>query len=200
MRKALVACAITAVISSGAATLSMERADDNAATFWLHDQGRASIANPYGDLSRVSLARQQVAQTIQREVNSRYGPQWVEPAMRIAKVESNYQCHVRGPMTRHGRAVGPMQVLESTAISVGISASDLKASCKAQIEASMRYLGKCIRAGADTPDKMASCWVSGSPHNRRLAKKYASYRERYIKMAQTAKIPTWVGTLDPWRS
>ncbi len=180
----------------------MERADDNAATYWLKERGQAPQANPFGSLpsfGKHTLAKQQVAETLQREVLSRYGQRWVEPAMRIAKLESGYRCHVQGPMTRHGKAVGPMQVLTSTAISVGISSQELHSSCAAQIEAAMRFMGRCIQAGADTDDKMASCWVSGSPYNRRLTRKYARYRASYIRMAQAAKIPSWIGTLAPWR-
>jgi hypothetical protein len=45
---------------------------------------------------------------------------------------------------------------------------------------------------------MASCHVSGNPFNKKLTRKAERYRQKYIKMAMAAKVPTWVGTLYYW--
>lgn len=145
--------------------------------------------------SSTPTSKQEVARSIASQVNSRLGSQWVEPALKIAKIESGYTCNVKGPKTRHGRAVGPLQVLVGSAESLGISAYELDNSCAMQIEAGIRHMERCVKLGAKTPVQMASCHVSGSPFNKLLIRKAERYRQKYIKMAVNAKIPPWVGTL-----
>lgn len=143
-------------------------------------------------------SKQEVARSIANKVHSRLGPEWVEPALKIAKIESNYTCDVKGPKTRHGRAVGPLQVLIPSAESLGVTAIELNSSCAMQIEAGVRHMERCIQLGVKTPTQMASCHVSGNPFQKRLTKKAERYRQKYIKMAQNAKIPSWVGGLHYW--
>lgn len=143
-------------------------------------------------------SKQEVARSIASQVNSRLGPQWVEPALKIAKIESGYTCNVKGPKTRHGRAVGPLQVLVGSAESLGITAYELDNSCAMQIEAGIRHMERCIKLGAKTSSQFASCHVSGNPFNGRLTRKAERYRQKYIKLAVNAKIPEWVGTLYYW--
>ena len=140
-------------------------------------------------------SKEEVARSIARQVNDRLGSQWVEPALQIAKIESGYTCHVKGPKTRHGRAVGPLQVLVPSAESLGISKYELDSSCAMQIEAGVRHMERCIQLGARTAAQMASCHVSGNPFNRLAIRKAERYRQKYIKMAVNAKIPPWVGGL-----
>ena len=176
--------------------------DDNPAIYAQRDRmgwGKSSenFAG-YGWVDTMSKSRQQVAQEIASKVNARLGPQWVEPALKLAKIESNYTCHVKGPKTRHGRAVGPLQVLVPSAQSLGISAVELDQSCAMQIEAGIRHMERCVELGAKTASQMASCHVSGNPFNARLTRKAERYRQKYIKLAQNAKIPDWVGSLHYW--
>ena len=176
--------------------------DDNPAIFAQRDKmgwGKQSenFAG-YGWVDSMTKNRQQVAQEIATKVRSRMGAEWVEPALKIAKIESGYNCDVKGPKTAHGRAVGPLQVLVGSAESLGISAYELNSSCTAQIEAGIRHMERCVKLGARTTAQMASCHVSGNPFNKKLTRKAERYRQKYIKMAMAAKVPTWVGTLYYW--
>ena len=107
----------------------------------------------------------------------------------IAKIESGYTCHVRGPKTSHGRAVGPLQVLVSSAENLGVTAYELDSSCAMQIEAGVRHMEMCIKLGARTQSQFAACHVSGNPFNKRLSKKAERYRKKYVAMAIAAKVP-----------
>jgi hypothetical protein len=176
--------------------------DDNPAIYAQRDKmgwGKQSenFAG-YGWVDTMTKNHQQVAQEIAAKARSRLGEKWVEPALRIAKIESGYTCHVKGPKTRHGRAVGPLQVLVPSAETLGISAYELNSSCTAQIEAGIRHMERCIELGAKTSAQFASCHVSGSPFSQRLTRKAERYRQKYIKLAENAKIPNWVGPLHYW--
>lgn len=164
------------------------------------DESPAQFFAKYGPnaTANAPTSKQEVARSIASQVNSRLGPQWVEPALKIAKIESGYTCHVKGPKTKHGRAVGPLQVLVGSAESLGITAYELDTSCAMQIEAGIRHMERCIQLGAKTSSQFASCHVSGNPFNGRLTRKAERYRQKYIKMAANAKIPDWVGTLHYW--
>jgi hypothetical protein len=190
---------LAAMICATIATKAFE-GDDNPAIYFQRDKagwGKNVDAN-LSWTDTMSKNQQQVAAEIASKARSRLGPEWVEPALKIAKIESGYTCDVKGPKTKHGRAIGPLQVLVSSAESLGITAAELNSSCMAQIEAGMRHMERCIQLGARTQAQFASCHVSGNPFNPRLSRKAERYRQKYIKMAQNAKIPSWVGGLYYW--
>jgi len=197
MKRAIIASTISAIIASSLSSVAFE--DESNAIYWLKERKQLPVAqsapSPYGTLTASKAA---VAQQIADGARSKLGDQWVASALRIGKIESGYTCNVRGPKTRHGRAVGPMQVLVPSAESLGVNAWELNSSCSMQIEAGLRHMERCVQLGAKTEAQMASCHVSGSPFKRNLVRKAERYRQQYIKMAANAKIPTWVGTLS-WR-
>ena len=140
----------------------------------------------------LSKDKQQVASAVAKATRSKVGEAYVDDVLRLAKLESGFTCNVRGPRTRHGRAVGPLQVMPHSGEALGISSKDLHTSCDAQIEAGLRHVEKCISVGATTYKQLAACHVAGWDNwNKPLAKKSAEYRERYIRLAMS--IPSQKG-------
>lgn len=138
--------------------------------------------------------RQEVAKAVADEARRRLGDEHVNSALRITKLESGFRCHVLGPKTRHGRAVGPLQVLPSSARALGVE--DLHKDCKAQITAGILHMEKCLQAGARTYKDMAACHVAGwGGWNKRLNRRAERYKQKYIRMAQASNVPAWAGTL-----
>jgi hypothetical protein len=138
-----------------------------------------------------------VAKMVASEAKARLGEKYVEPALRLTKLESGYRCHVLGPKTRHGRAVGPLQVLPSSARALGIH--NMHGDCKAQITAGILHMEKCISVGARTYNQLAACHVAGwGGWNKKLNRKAQAYRAEYVRMAQASKVPSWAGTLSTW--
>jgi len=197
MKRAIIASIISAIIASSLSSVAFD--DEGNASYWNRERKNAPIMQtspqPYGTLN---ASRAAVAQQIADGARSKLGDQWVASALRIGKIESGYTCNIKGPKTRHGRAVGPMQVLVPSAESLGISAWELNSSCSAQIEAGLRHMERCVKLGAKTEAQMSSCHVSGSPFKRNLVRKAERYRQQYIRMAANAKIPNWIGTLHYW--
>jgi hypothetical protein len=195
MKRAIIASTISAIIASSLSGIAFD--DEGNASYWNREKRNApSVYSPaYGTLT---TNKSSIAQQIADGARSKLGPEWVASALKIGKIESGYTCNVRGPKTRHGRAVGPMQVLVPSAESLGISAWELNSSCTAQIEAGLRHMERCIKLGARTEAQMASCHVSGSPFKRNLVRKAERYRQKYIHMAANAQIPAWIGTLHHW--
>ncbi len=195
MKRAIIASTISAIIASSLSGIAFE--DEGNASYWNREKRNAPsvYSTAYGTLPANKSA---VAQQIADGARSKLGPEWVSSALRIGKIESGYTCNIKGPKTRHGRAVGPMQVLVPSAESLGISAWELNSSCSAQIEAGLRHMERCIKLGAHTEAQMASCHVSGNPFKGKLVRKAERYRQKYIHMAANAQIPAWIGTLHHW--
>lgn len=148
-----------------------------------------------GSLNKHS-SKVDVAKAVADEARARLGADHVDDALRLTRLESGFQCHVLGPKTRHGRAVGPLQVLPSSALELGISAEQLSSDCKAQIAAGIMHMNKCLESGANTYSKMAACHVAGwKGWNVKLTRKAEAYKKKYVRMAQASSVPSWVGTL-----
>jgi hypothetical protein len=179
------------------ATFAFE-GDDNPSTYFRRDKaGWGKNADiDLGWTDTMSKNRKTVADDIARKAQDRLGSEWVQPALKVAKIESGYTCHVKGPKTKHGRAVGPLQVLKGSADGLGISVYELNSSCSAQIEAGIRHMEACLQSGVKTEKDFYSCHVSGiGGWQKKLKRKSARYREQYIQMAKAAKVPTWTGWL-----
>jgi hypothetical protein len=132
----------------------------------------------------LSQEKQRVADAVARATRNKVGESYVDDVLRLTKLESGFTCHVLGPRTRHGRAVGPLQVMPRSGEALGVSTKDLHASCDAQIEAGLRHIEKCISVGATAYKQLAACHVAGWDNwDRTLNRKSAEYRERYIRMA-----------------
>lgn len=195
MKKAIIP-SICSMLVMSMATFAFE-GDDNPAIYFRRDKaGWGKNVENLDWASTMSKNHQQVADDIANKARTRLGPEWVTPALKVGKIESGYTCHVRGPKTKHGRAVGPLQVLVGSADALGVSVYELDASCAAQIEAGIRHMEECLKSGVKTEKEFYSCHVSGvNGWSRNLKRKAAKYRAQYIKMAQNAKVPTWVGFL-----
>jgi hypothetical protein len=129
----------------------------------------------------VPADRQAVIDALAKATRAKLGERYVDDVLRLAKLESGYRCNVRGPQTRVGRAVGPLQIMPGSARALGITNLS---TCGAQIEAGLRHVEKCIAAGATTYKALAACHVSGwHGWNRRLAGKHETYKQKYVRMA-----------------
>lgn len=155
-----------------------------------------------GGLSPVSSRtpdKETVAKMVAYAAREKLGQERVSDTLRITRLESGYRCHVLGPKTKHGRAVGPLQVLPKSAEALGISTHDLHTDCKAQIEAGLRHMEKCIDAGARSYNQLAACHVAGwQGWNRRLSRRAEAYKQKYVRMAATTQVPAWAGKLHTW--
>ena len=175
----LPATALADIEESAAAFFEKDR------TYWQKGQSVPETAPTHTssrrDRGAVPADRQAVIDALAKATRQKLGERYVDDVLRLAKLESGYRCNVRGPQTRVGRAVGPLQVMPGSARALGINNLN---TCAAQIEAGLRHVEKCIAAGATTYKTLAACHVSGwHGWNRRLAGKHESYKQKYVRMA-----------------
>ena len=78
-------------------------------------------------------------------------------ALRIAKLESGVKCGVHN---RASGATGPMQILPSTARTLGYR-NIRGASCATQVNAGMKYLSYCLRITRHDLFRAAKCYTGG---------------------------------------
>jgi len=204
MRK--IVATLTAVCLTATALTHPLAADESAADFFRKDREYWSRGLKAPDSSdwagRLYFAptdpnKAKVAEMVAKEARARLGAEHVESALRLTKLESGYRCHVLGPKTRHGRAVGPLQVLPSSARALGVE--NLHNDCKAQITAGILHMEKCLSVGAKTYNQLAACHVAGwGGWNKRLNRSAERYKQKYIRMAHASKVPSWAGTLSTW--
>jgi len=197
--------AIVASVSLAVGSMPTVWANESAADFFRKDKeywskGVAVGSTVWaGDLYYAPGKQADVAKMVMDEARKRLGQQHVDDALRLTKLESNFRCNVLGPKTRHGRAVGPLQVLPKSAESLGISVRDLHRDCRSQITAGILHMEKCLHVGANTYRKMAACHVAGwGGWNKRLNRKAEAYRSKYVKMAEASRVPHWAGVLQTW--
>mgnify|MGYP000188323139 FL=1 len=194
--------ALTAVLIS--LTMTVVAGEDSAADFFRKDKeywskGLVAPNTPSwaGSLSIGAMSdtkQHSVAKAVADEARLRLGDQYVDTALRLTKLESGFRCHVLGPKTRHGRAVGPLQVLPSSARALGVDS--LHGDCKAQITAGILHMEKCLSVGAKSYSQMAACHVAGwGGWNKRLTRKAERYKQQYIRMAAASNVPSWAGAL-----
>lgn len=124
-----------------------------------------------------------VADMVAKEAGRRLGSQWVPTAIKLAKIESSFNCGAVGPSTRHGRARGVLQVMPGSARAMGYEPSRLN-ECAYGISAGVSHMALCIKSGVRTHDQMASCHVAGVQGWKvRLNSRAESYKRKYIRMA-----------------
>lgn len=127
--------------------------------------------------------KQAVADMVAAETARRLGAQWVPTALRLAKIESNFNCGAVGPRTRHGNARGVLQVMPGSARALGYDPRRLN-ECQYGIAAGIAHMNACINSGVRTHAQMASCHVSGVHGWKvRLNKRAERYRRSYIRLA-----------------
>ncbi len=131
----------------------------------------------------VPFKKQTVIEKIEKKVRSELGEKWVPSALKIAKVESSYNCKATGPMTRHGRAKGLFQLIDSSARTLGFDPKKMH-DCDENIAAGIAHMRACIDHGVTDSRGMAACHVAGwNNWNVRLARRPERYKQQYIRMA-----------------
>ena len=151
------------------------------------------------DFASMDQPKSKVAKMVADEARSKLGERYVDSALKLANLESRFRCHVLGPKTRHGRAVGPLQVLPSSAAALGIH--NMHGDCKAQILAGILHMDRCLKSngGSMTHRQLSACHVAGwGGWNKRLNRKAERYKQQYIKLAAVQKVPSWAGVLSTW--
>ena len=79
-------------------------------------------------------------------------------ALRMAKIESGAQCHNN---SKTSSASGPLQVLRSTARSLGYRGDIRRASCATQTHYGMKHLAMCYRAARGNQALAKRCHQQG---------------------------------------
>jgi soluble lytic murein transglycosylase-like protein len=132
----------------------------------------------------IPIGREAVAKLVAQRASEKLGPQWVDSALRLAKLESTFNCRATGPKTRHGRAKGVLQVMDGSARALGFDPKRLY-ECDYGIQAGLAHMQMCIKHGVKTSSDMARCHVSGwGGWNKRLSSKRAeNYRQKYVKLS-----------------
>lgn len=134
-------------------------------------------------LLSTSPAAASVQQMIAVETTRQIGSQWVQTALRIAKLESGFRCNAVGPRTRQGRAKGVFQVMPQTARGMGYNPARLH-ECGYGIAAGIAHMRLCIASGVRTQAQMASCHVSGFHGWKvRLNARAERYKAKYVRNA-----------------
>lgn len=129
------------------------------------------------------VRKQQVAQLVAQETARMIGDKWVPTALKLAKIESSFNCGAVGPKTRHGNARGVLQVMPGSARALGYDPRRLN-ECQYGIQAGVAHMASCIRSGVQTHAQMASCHVAGTYGWRaRLNPRAEKYRREYIRLA-----------------
>lgn len=124
-----------------------------------------------------------VADMVARETAKQIGAQWVPTALKLAKLESNFNCKAVGPRTRHGNARGVLQVMPGSARALGYDPRRLN-ECSHGIAAGVAHMSACLKSGVRTHAQMASCHVAGTHGWKvRLNARSERYKQKYVRMA-----------------
>lgn len=165
-------------------------ADMSAGEYFARDKANewgSSFHDPaYGSLSTAVIVpanKQKVAELVTWHTAKELGPKWQKTALKLAKIESNFNCEALGPKTRHGRAEGVFQVMPKSAIAMGMDPKRLR-ECDYGIRAGIEHMKRCIASGVRSHHDMAACHVAGwGGWNKRLARKSERYKQQYIRLA-----------------
>jgi hypothetical protein len=153
--------------------------EEDAGAFWREE----AMKSEFVKVNNVPQKKKVVIDQITAVVKKELGEQWVASALKIAKVESGYNCKATGPKTRHGHAKGVFQLIDSSARSLGFDPAKMH-DCNENIAAGVAHMKVCIKYGVKDPRGMAACHVAGWNHwNVKLARQHERYKQRYINMA-----------------
>jgi len=155
--------------------------EEDAGFFFRQEAAKKEAAN----LTKITASQKHrvVVDQIARVVRQELGEQWVESALKIAKVESGFNCKATGPKTRHGHAKGVFQMMDSSARALGFDPAKMH-DCNENIAAGVAHMKVCISYGVKDPRGMAACHVAGWNHwNVKLARQHERYKQQYIRMA-----------------
>lgn len=141
------------------------------------------MGSPYGSLDTavvVPADRAKVAELVAWHVSEKLGAKWKPTALKLAKLESNFNC---GAVNSRSRASGVFQVMPRTAVAMGYDPKRLL-ECEYGIQAGIEHMQRCIASGVRTHQQMAACHVAGwGGWNKRLARKPEAYKQKYIRLA-----------------
>lgn len=170
------------VIMSLLATSSPAFAEMSSAEFFARDRA-GNWSDTYAEPAKSApTVRGDVQKIVARQAAQKLGPQWVDTALRIAKLESGFNCRATGPSTRHGRAKGVMQVMPGSARALGYDPARLH-ECEHGVAAGVAHMSLCIKHGVRTTQEMARCHVAGvGGWNKRLNRNAERYKQRYAAM------------------
>lgn len=86
-------------------------------------------------------------------------------------------------MTRHGRAKGVFQLIDSSARTLGFNPNKMH-DCDQNIAAGIAHMKECITHGVKDSRDMAACHVAGWRNwNIRLARRHERYKQHYVRLA-----------------
>jgi soluble lytic murein transglycosylase-like protein len=169
---------IVALLASSAPAF----AEMSSAEFFSRDRSGNWSENHAQPVTSAPAARGEVQKIVARQAAQKLGPQWVDTALRIAKLESGFNCRATGPSTRHGRARGVMQVMPGSARALGYSPARLH-ECEYGVAAGVAHMDMCIKHGVRTTQEMARCHVAGvGGWNKKLNRNAERYKQRYAAM------------------
>lgn len=162
------------------------------AEFWrvatgFYDRNVSPAAKAFAPRAVVPEKRAAVAAAIQAEAVRQGVPAGV--ALRLAHVESRFNCGAVGPRTAHGRARGVLQVLPSSAERLEPGSSGRLTECSTGIRVGVAHMRDCMAEGARTEDEIARCHVGGAKALRvRLRAKAEAYARRYVGLFRSARV------------
>lgn len=136
---------------------------------------------------KVPQTRTYVAEKVRAKAVQHKVP--VALAKAVTHIESRFRCNAVGPMTRYGRARGPMQIMPSSARGMfGFTGPTVVlATCDEGLEYGMLHLARCYELARGDFRGAAHCHVQG-PH-RDPFKPVNAYARSYGKwvMAQVTE-------------
>jgi soluble lytic murein transglycosylase-like protein len=170
------------VIMSLLASSAPAFAEMSSAEFFSRDRSGNWSESHAQPATSAPIVRGDVQKIVARQAAQKLGPQWVDTALRIAKLESGFNCRATGPSTRHGRARGVMQVMPGSARALGYDPARLH-DCEHGVAAGVAHMALCIKHGVRTTQEMARCHVAGvGGWNKRLNRNAERYKQRYAAM------------------
>lgn len=196
-----IACSI---LMASASIVSAEGDNQDRIDFFrqLHmDRGQAwfsqaPVASSYTKLTRNRRGqpdRTHVVNNLVAQTRATMGEEWVKTALKIARVESGYNCGAQGPRLREGdRAMGVGQVRLRSARALGYTGTAAQLlDCATGIKMMLAHMERCRTEGATTETLMARCHVAGwRGFKGRLNARAHRYAGQYQNMVRTAALPS----------
>lgn len=109
----------------------------------------------------IPASRAQVAEKVRVKAVQHKVP--VALAKAVTQIESRFRCEAIGPRTRYGRAMGPLQIMPSSARGMfGFSGATMTlATCDEGLEYGMLHLARCYELAKGDFRGAAHCHVQG---------------------------------------
>ena len=108
-----------------------------------------------------AAAQMTAREAVAHEARQQLGEQWVDVADRLAFKESTWNARAVGPRTRHGRALGVLQVLPASARALGYPDTRRLLEPGYGAAAGVAHMAMCLRKGARTERQMVRCHNTG---------------------------------------